>query len=140
MHRATPRFSTVSVRAVTLAVALAFALAACGGGPTVEADLAGSWTGTWVSDNDATGGVSAVFTQTGGVLSGTVNITGSPCISNGRIEGSVTGTNVAFGAVSGQDTINFTSQLGDDTMVGTYAVPSGACAGDTGNFELNRVN
>lgn len=139
MRRSTHRHPLSTFRSLVLLVALTTALAACSGGPTQDVDLAGSWSGTWVSANDATGGVTASFTQTQGVLSGTVEISGSPCITNGTIEGTVTGNNVAFGAVSGVDTINFTAQLGSDTMSGTFSVPAGACAG-TGTFQMSRVD
>jgi len=139
MRRPTSHRSLSSIRSLILLVSLTGALAACGGAPTKDVDLAGSWTGTWVSANDATGGVIATFTQTQGVLSGTVEISGSPCITTGTIEGTVTGSNVAFGAVSGVDTINFTAQLGTDTMSGTFSVPAGACAG-TGTFQMSRIN
>ncbi|MFA5551403.1 MAG: hypothetical protein WDA03_07270 [Trueperaceae bacterium] len=123
---------------VVVAGALLVVLAACSG-PAAQGELHGNWEGSWTSDNEGTGSVSAEFTHLGGALSGTVTIGGSPCLVTGTITGEVTGANVAFGAAGPNDEIQFEATLTDDAMQGTYAVESGACAGDTGVFELQKL-
>lgn len=86
------------------------------------------------------GNVNAQFVHAGETLTGTVSITGSPCLVNGTVNGTVSGADVAFGAVSGSHGIRFTAQLGENTMTGTYSVSAGTCAGDTGTFGLTKLD
>lgn len=127
---------------VTAVGAALLVLAACGAAPPAERGEAhGSWEGTWTSTLLREGGdVNAQFIHSGVTLTGSVSITGSPCLVTGTVDGTVDGADVAFGAVSGSHGIRFTAQLGQDTMSGTYSVSAGACAGDSGTFELSRLN
>ena len=120
-------------------VVLVLVLAACGGPAPQTADVAGQWAGTWTSDEiEAGGSLEATFAQTGNEISGTVTIDGSPCLATGTITGSVSSSNVTFGAVSGPDGIEFSGTVGATSMNGTYSVESGLCAGDTGTFTAER--
>ena len=120
------------------ALALVLVLTACGNpsGPRVE--IAGAWAGTWLSSRDAGGDIQATFVRAGDEISGTLSITGSPCLTTGSISGSVSNTNVTFGAVSGPDGIEFTGTVGATMLEGTYSVSSGSCMGDTGTFSAAR--
>lgn len=69
-----------------------------------------------------------------------MSVSGSPCLTNGVINGTVTGANVTFGAVSGGDDIQFTGQLGGARLSGNYSVGRGFCAGDTGSFTVQKIN
>ena len=120
------------------AFVLMLALAACSSPAVPEIEVAGEWVGTWESSGGPSGSVEATFTQVDGELSGTVNIGGTPCLSTGTLSGSVSSTNVTFGAVSGSDDIEFTGTVGATVMDGTYAVSSGECAGDSGTFTITR--
>jgi hypothetical protein len=114
----------------------------CGGDgrepPTV--DVTGSWAGTWLSGTGMGGDVTAVLTQTGADVDGTMTITDSPCFSVGNVSGTVSGNRVSTGAMfSGDIRVNFEGTVVGDEISGTYdAVRAGACTGDTGTFSLSR--
>lgn len=134
---ASSQYRFVSWRSA-FAAALVLVLAACSA-PAAEGKLHGIWQGIWTSDNNGTGLVTTEFTHLGGRLSGTVTISGSPCLETGSITGTVTGANVAFGAVGIDGEIQFEAMLVGDDMEGTYSVESGECVGDTGVFELHKL-
>lgn len=121
------------------------ALAACGSAPQPGVNLTDPWLGTWVSDNDATGSLDVMFTQTGTQLRGTVEVGGTACFTTGTITGTVSGNTITFGVASGASDIEYSGGVahdavtGDDTITGSYSVTSGACDGDTGTFELLRM-
>ena len=114
-------------------------LAACGsGGPAAQID--GEWRGTWNSNTGPGGSVTADFEQVGSNLSGTISLSGSPCLTNGTISGSSDAGGATFGAVEGSHRITFTARSeGANRMSGTYSVGAGRCMGDTGHFDVTRV-
>jgi len=106
--------------------------------PATTVDITGTWSGSWASSNGINNGnISAVLTQSGTSVIGTLSITGSPCISNGSVSGTVSGNNVSFGIISGSDTVEYNATYTSTSMSGTYSVTTGACAGDTGTFSLS---
>jgi hypothetical protein len=110
-------------------------------GTASPADVSGSWSGNWNSADKVSGGsVSANFEQSGTSFSGSVTIGGSPCISNGSVSGTISGSDISFGVVSGASTITFTATVTLDSMNGTYKVldTTGFCAGDIGAFSMTR--
>lgn len=127
-------------RSLLAAGLLTLALAACGGQSTPTPNLAGDWVGTWTSEIVVGGGsVAATFVVNGGNMTGTVEIGNSPCLSEGTINGTVSGTDIFFGAVSGGDTVEFTAVQSGTTLSGTYDVTTGPCSADEGTFELEKV-
>lgn len=129
-----------TLRAAVVAAAVLVLAACSSAAPTERGEVHGGWQGTWTSSLGVGGAVNAQFVHEGGTLTGVVSITNSPCLVNGTVNGSVTGDNVAFGAVSGGHGIQFTARLGDATMTGSYSVSAGDCAGDTGTFQLTKLN
>lgn len=123
---------------VPAALVLVLALAACGSPVAPKVEIAGQWAGTWSSTSGAGGSVEATFAQVDDEISGTVIIGDTPCLSTGTLSGSVSSTNVTFGAVSGADEIEFTGTVGATVIDGTYTVASGVCVGDSGSFTINR--
>lgn len=103
-------------------------------------DLTGSWSGSFVSTvEDGGGTLDVVLQQDGGTLTGSVDLTGSPCLSSGSVSGTVSSDGASFGAVQGADTVVFSaSTIGDASMSGTYSVATGDCSGDAGTFSLLR--
>lgn len=103
-------------------------------------DLTGTWSGSFTSTvEDGGGTLEAVLQQDGSTLTGTVNVTGSPCISSGSISGTVSAAGASFGAVQGPHTVAYsTSSVGDASMSGTYSVTSDDCSGGAGVFSLVR--
>lgn len=117
---------------------------ACGGGGSsggdiTPVDINGSWKGTWSSNiTDNSGTVSVVLLLNGTVISGSMDLSGSPCISTGVINGTVSGNSVSFGVISGDDEIQFSATYSDGIISGTYSVTTGLCSGDEGTFILNK--
>jgi len=132
-----------SIHAATgLVLAAVLAASGCGDGekepPTV--DVTGSWAGTWLSETGMGGDVTAVLTQAGADVDGTMTISGSPCFSVGNVSGTVSGNRVSTGAMfSGDTRVNFEGTVVGDQISGSYdTVRAGACTGDTGTFSLTR--
>jgi hypothetical protein len=111
--------------------------------PSAPASIAGTWHGTWTSEKYAglTGGFTLDFQQSGSNLSGTIEITGTPCITSATITGALTGNQITFGAVKGAETVTYTGTWAGATMDGTWVVshPSGGqCAVDSGSWQAAR--
>ena len=104
-------------------------------------DLTGTWTGNWSSSVEWAGGALYVeLQQNGSALTGSIDVTNSPCLARGAVSGTVSGDDATFGAVQGADTIVFSASIANaSSMGGTYAVTTGECAGDAGVFSLTRV-
>ncbi len=100
---------------------LLLVLVGCGGtssrGPAAEID--GPWSGTWRSSRGGGGTTQVTFNQDGTTIGGSVRITGSPCLSTGTLSGTITSSNVSFGAVSGPHGMRFTATVGATTMTGS---------------------
>ena len=151
--------------AIRTSVALVIVLAtACGGGdpaddpatggtpmPTLASegppatdpagtDLAGPWAGTWESTTSpgATGTFLIEFTQTGNLLSGTITVNDTPCLTEGTISGALTGNQIAFGAVEAEQEVAYAGTVQGDTMSGTYSAP--ACDQGAGTWEASRAS
>lgn len=124
-------------------------LTTCGGGGgggskggTVSdaTDISGNWNGTWATSIGTNSGIiSTSITHSGTSFSGTINISGSPCISSGTFSGTASGGFFSASVVSGQNAITFEGTYTATLISGTYSVPSGACAGDSGTFSLQKT-
>lgn len=114
-------------------------LLGCGGGGDntfASPNVAGTWTGIWVSNKViASGTVSITVTQSDTTYSGSMTMSGSPCFSTSTItDWTVSGVTVSW---SSPAIGNFTGTISGATISGTYAVTSaGACLGDTGIFTV----
>jgi hypothetical protein len=99
--------------------------------PNQAAGLSGTWTGTWANSvpDHSTGAFTVVWTQSGANLSGTITITGTPCLTGGSITGTVGGSTISFGAVNGQVHVDYTGVISGSTMAGTYATDCGNARG-----------
>lgn len=131
-----------AARIGALLVGLALLLAACTSAPASGDSLAGEWSGTFTSNilPGQGGTIQASLTQVGSSISGSVTLTGSPCLRNGQVSGTAGSDGASFGAVEGDDRVNFEARLAsDDVLSGTYSVPAGRCAGDNGRFEVTRA-
>lgn len=109
------------------------------GSPTGGAvDLTGTWNGTYGIGEQATGTFTVEFTQSGNQISGTIDIQGSPCVSEGDISGALTGNQITFGAVQAEKSISFTGEVSGDHMSGDYSAPD--CEPpNTGDWEADRA-
>ena len=82
------------------------------------------------------GTFSLTFAQSGSALSGTIRVANSECVADGTISGSVSGTQITFGAVKGAHTIAFSGTLKGAEMSGTYTSP---CGPDHGTWGATRA-
>lgn len=136
---------TTAIVAGAAAVGGGLALAGGGGGggndtPEDVTDLSGDWRGAWTDNTNGTSS-EAVFslTQTGTSISGTVTLTGNDCLSQGNLNGSISGTNVNLTITSGSESIalNAVVDTAAKTLNGTWNFTASAsedCSGDSGNF------
>jgi hypothetical protein len=120
-------------------------------GYAVVADFSGKWEGTWTSDIEGSGSLSATIIQTGSSLSGTLSITGTDCQSKPdfddlALSGSVSGNVAEFQANAtcpGDGSFNELSytdgQLSGNHMQGDYNVDSDGEPYDYGTFSFDRV-
>ena len=93
--------------------------------------LAGTWSGQWANQtpDQSTGGFTLTWTQKGSTLSGSITITGTPCLSGGSITGSISGSTITFGAVNGQVSVGYNGTVSGSSMAGTYATDCGNARG-----------
>ena len=98
--------------------------------------LAGTWDGTWknTTPDQSTGTFVLTWTQNGSALTGSIVVKGTPCVTGASITGSVSGSSISFGVVSGQIKIAYDGTISGTTMKGTYAAPA-TCADAKGSWE-----
>ncbi len=124
------------------------ALAGGGGGggessstqPASVTDLTGEWRGTW-TDNANGSSSAAVFTlvQTGTSVSGTVSLTDEQCLSQGDVNGTVSGKSANLTVTSDAEVVALNAAIDSSakTLTGTWNYTGSArenCAGGTGTF------
>lgn len=109
---------------------------AASGTTTASSVLDGTWTGTYESSATSDRGTVKIdWKQSGQQLAGTIVVSNTPCVSNGTISGTVSGTTIAFGAVKGATTIAFTGTLSGKTIFGTYKADA-SCGNATGTWSV----
>ena len=97
----------------------------------------GTWNGTWKDTTDSGNGTFVVnWLQAGSQLTGTITVKGAPCLTTGLVTGTVNGSAITFGAVSGAVTINYTGSVSGNTMSGTYTAPT--CGDAQGNWSATK--
>lgn len=103
------------------------------------AGLAGTWNGTWKDTSPDTSGGTFVltWTQDGNALTGNIVVKGTPCLTAATITGSVNGSAISFGAVSGKNTVVYNGSISGSTMKGSYVAPA-ACADAKGTWAATR--
>ena len=102
--------------------------------------IAGDWSGTWQSGRakSVKGTFHVTFNQTGEAFTGSIQVSGSECVSNGTVSGTLTGNAISFGAVQAEETIAFDGTVDGNSMSGTYT--SGpACGNDHGTWTATRA-
>ncbi len=101
--------------------------------------LSGSWTGNWqdVTPDQAAGTFTLTWTQSGTALNGNIVVSGTPCLSAATVSGSISGSKITFGAVSGTHTVVYDGTVSGTTMQGTYTAPA-ACEDATGTWTATK--
>ena len=131
-----------------MATTFVVAVTGCGGGGSssggggASTPLTGSWVGPWQSTDPAFPGSGlgrVQLRQSGGNVSGTGSLTGSPCIVNAALSGIVSGNSVSINFVGQRAaaTANLTRN-GENQMTGTWRVIASNVCGGSGNVTLNR--
>ena len=137
-----------SLRArVFLALVACVGLTACGAGGGAGSNsgqtvnLAGFWQASTVSGLGFDTSLSGTIAQNGEQLSGTMNITGSPCAISGTLSGTISGSRVSLSLSEGQQSVSLSGTASADgsSISGTYQGQSGGClSGDSGTFTATR--
>jgi hypothetical protein len=101
--------------------------------------LGGTWNGTWqdVTPDQVSGTFALTWTQSGSTLTGTILVKGTPCLSSATVSGSVNGSTINFGAVSGTHTVVYDGTISGTTMKGTYTAPA-ACIDAKGTWAATK--
>jgi len=107
--------------------------------PSTGSSLEGTWNGTWqdTSPDQASGSFSLTWTQNGDALTGNITVKGTPCVGVGTVSGTVTGSTITFGAVSGKNTVSYTGTISGSTMKGSYSAPD-ACENAQGTWSASK--
>ena len=106
--------------------------------PTGDAVLEGTWSGTWDTDVPQVNGTfSWVIDATADGFTGTIDVQGTNCISNGTVEVVLEGDRITVGLVRAEEPVTFTGTVSGDQMSGTY--DAGTCpAPNSGTWEAVR--
>ena len=121
-------------------------LLADGGSPgsstAQEANVAGTWSGRFLSVTGARGGATLQLTQIGAHVSGTVTYVTSPCAAwaqSNVFSGDLNGNDLAAKVSSGAMFANLEATVDGTSMTGTYQIINGgSCSADSGTFSFTR--
>lgn len=106
-----------------------------------EADIAGTWSGTWTSiDSGNTGPMTWVITQVGGTLSGSESDPQGGCgASQLSLTGTIVGTTVSVRTSAPGYHAQYSAVLRNaNSLVGAWTVSGGTCDGVRGGLTLTR--
>jgi hypothetical protein len=121
---------------LTAGVLLAAAVAGCSSSSDGSAPktLQGNWSGPWERTDTAVGGGEYVLSlqQKGDSLSGGLSATGSSCLTNEQVSGTVHGTAIEFHVVQARATATYTGTVSGRSMSGTGTV---TCSAGTGTVK-----
>jgi hypothetical protein len=120
---------------VVLSAAMAVSALGCG-----EPDVTGSWFGSWHS-GIFNGDVSLDLEQDeANAVVGSFNVGSSFCVPNGDVEATVEGHEIHGALVSDAGRVELEGRISaaGDRIEATFEVTSGACAGTTGDFRVDR--
>jgi hypothetical protein len=130
----------------TIIVCLGIIVTGCGGG--MNMGTSPSFTGTWQFTGDSS--VAALhFTgtgklqQNGSSVTGNIDpLSGTPCATSAALNGTVSGTNLAFQINENGQITNLTGMINQQftSASGTYAAPFGGCTnGDQGTWSGTKM-
>ena len=90
---------------------------------STAASLAGRWDGSWQnsSPDSSSGTFELEWQQDGDTLSGKIEVRGTPCFHEGSVDGTLNGSQIEFGIVSGEAQISYTGAVTADGLSGTYS-------------------
>jgi hypothetical protein len=91
-----------------------------------------------VTPDQVSGTFALTWTQSGNALTGTIVVKGTPCLSAATVSGTVNGSTISFGAVSGKNTVVYDGTISGSTMKGTYTAPAG-CGDAKGTWQAAKM-
>lgn len=105
----------------------------------VGASLSGKWDGSWQnsSPDSSSGTFELEWQQDGDTLSGTIEVRGTGCFDEGSVDGTLNGSQIEFGIVSGGAKITYTGAVTADGLSGTYSA-NAACGNAEGDWTAVR--
>lgn len=131
-----------------LTISLVLVVAACGGGggglPSGGLpSLTGRWVGMWQATPPAQGGGQFIadFAQTGSSVSGSVQLSGSPCFTSFSASGTVSGNSFVLALVSGGvQRASASGTVSGNTITGRFTTlyTGTPCDGSEGTFTATR--
>lgn len=101
--------------------------------------LTGVWNGTWTNTEPvaAVGTFVLTWVQQNDKIIGALSITGSNCLKNGNVTGTVTGTSISFGAVDGSVTVEYIGTVESaNRLSGSYRT---TCGNSIGTWTATRA-
>jgi hypothetical protein len=107
--------------------------------PSNAESLAGKWDGSWQnsSPDSSSGTFELEWQQDGDTLSGTIEVRGTGCFDEGSVDGTLNGSQIEFGIVSGGAKITYTGAVTNDGLSGTYSA-NAACGNAEGDWTAVR--
>jgi hypothetical protein len=101
--------------------------------------LAGTWNGTWqdVTPDQVSGTFVLTWSQNGSSLNGGIVVKGTPCLTIAVVTGTVNGSTLSFGAVSGKHTVVYNGTVNGNSMNGNYSAPA-ACVNAKGTWAATK--
>ncbi len=125
-------------------ISLVLVAAACGGsGGSPMFTLTGRWVGTWSATPPAQGGGQFIadLAQSGSSLSGSVQLSGSPCFTSFLASGTVSGNSFVLTLVSGGiQRASASGTVSGNTITGSFTTlyTGTPCDGGSGTFTATR--
>lgn len=99
---------------------------------TGTSGVSGTWNGQWANEapDKATGTFNVQLVEQASTLTGMISISGTPCLSGGSVTGTINGSQINFGVVEGEVTVNYAGTISGNSMSGTYATNCGNAYGN----------
>ena len=114
----------------------------------ITTDISGTWQGSWNSNYGTSGGLTAVVTQSGSTLGGSLNVLGTTCgnFYNRPLNGTISGNVASFNATAycsadgSNNSLQYTNGVVDgNSLSGDYTVYSDGEFWDYGTYSLTRT-
>jgi hypothetical protein len=107
--------------------------------PGSGSDIVGNWTGTWQRTKPVPGqgAVTLTLQTTSTGIKGSVSWSGSACLAQADVEGTLNGNSIAYHTVGGTTTATFTGTVNGSSMSGTANVTCAAGTG-VGNWQVTK--
>ena len=102
--------------------------------------VTGTWSGSWVRTAPVAGNgtMKLTLTDNAGAVSGTIEVTGSACLTKNQITGSVTGPTISLNVSDGGITAAYSGTIAGSKMNGTMTVTCPNVGTGTGTWTVSQ--